>query len=188
MVTWHLTMKLFPAKCHERATLRKLWRQTGNSSLLPAICWPLLHVMAGISSRFSNFAFVLFCFITNHLMTGPLGNSEFCFPRISMFIEIFGKQNSLFPSGPVIKCLLLYLPTQIRFPIGGECVTCRESKLTKNMNFGLARDQVVLLETAANLWASRSRANDFFALFSSFELFMTAAAGNSEFYFPSTSK
>ena len=27
----------------------------------------------------------LFCYITNHLMTGPLGNSEFCFPRISMF-------------------------------------------------------------------------------------------------------
>ena len=28
-------------------------------------------------------------------MTGPLGNSEFCFPRISIFPE---KQNSLFPS------------------------------------------------------------------------------------------
>ena len=30
IVTWHLK-------------LRKLWRQTGNSSLLPAECWPLLH-------------------------------------------------------------------------------------------------------------------------------------------------
>ena len=47
-------------------------------------------------------------------MTGPLGNSEFCFPRISMFtstcvsgnIEILGKQNSLFHAGPVIKCIL----------------------------------------------------------------------------------
>ena len=67
MVTWHLTMKLFPAKSHERATLRKLWRQTGNSSLLPTKCWPLLHVITGISARFSNFAFVLFCYITNHL-------------------------------------------------------------------------------------------------------------------------
>ena len=96
MVTWHLTMKLFLAKCPERATLRKLWRQTGNSSLLPAKCWPLLHVIracswrwpdsvAGIPARFSKFAFVLFCYITNHLTTGPLGNSEFCFPRISMF-------------------------------------------------------------------------------------------------------
>ena len=40
--------------------------------------WP--DVVAGISARYSKFAFVLFCYITNHLMTGPLGNSEFCFP------------------------------------------------------------------------------------------------------------
>ena len=78
-------MKLFPAKCHERSTLRKLWRQTGNSSLLPAKCdrcctWRL-------ESQRSFQILLLFCFaiITNHLMTGPLGNSEFCFPRISMF-------------------------------------------------------------------------------------------------------
>ena len=32
-------------------------------------------------------------------MTGPEGNSEFCFPRISMFPAT----NSLFPKGPVIK-------------------------------------------------------------------------------------
>ena len=37
--------------------------------------WP--DVVAGISARFSKFAFVLFCYITNHLMTGLLGNSEF---------------------------------------------------------------------------------------------------------------
>ena len=48
-------------------------------------------------------------------MTSPLGNSEFCFPRILMFPEtksretlreILGDQNSLFHSRPVIKCLL----------------------------------------------------------------------------------
>ena len=75
-------------------------------------------VVAGISARFSKFPLVLFCYVTNNLMTDPLGNSEFCFPQISMFplnlnvsldfvlgnIEILGKQNSLFPSGPVIKC------------------------------------------------------------------------------------
>ena len=33
---------------------------------------------------FSKFAFVLLCFITNHLITGPLGNSEFCFPRLRL--------------------------------------------------------------------------------------------------------
>ena len=92
------TMKLFTATCHERTTLRKLWRQTGNSSLLPAKCWLLLHVIrasswrwpdvvAGILVRLPKFAFVLFCYKTNHLMTSTLGNSEFCFPRISMFPE-----------------------------------------------------------------------------------------------------
>ena len=41
--------------------------------------------MAGSSGRFSKSAFVLYCYIANHAMTGPLGNSEFCFPRIAMF-------------------------------------------------------------------------------------------------------
>ena len=47
-------------------------------------------------------------------MTGPSGNSSFCFVRIAMFlsaapqgnIDILGKQNELFPEGPVIKCSL----------------------------------------------------------------------------------
>ena len=46
-----------------------------------------------------------------HLMTGPKGNSEFCFPETLNVprgeaegnIEVEGKQNSLFPEGPVIK-------------------------------------------------------------------------------------
>jgi len=36
-------------------------------------------------------------------MTGPKGNNEFCFPE-TLNIEVEGKQNSLFPAGPVIKC------------------------------------------------------------------------------------
>ena len=55
--------------------------------------------------------------ITKHLMTGPSGNSEFCFPSTfnvplgfaSGNIEVSGKQNSLFPLGPVIKCLLMLM-------------------------------------------------------------------------------
>ena len=58
-------------------------------------------MIAGISARFSNFPFVLFCYITNHLIVGPLGTVNF----VSIFLFL-GKQNSLFPSGPVIKCLL----------------------------------------------------------------------------------
>ena len=53
---------------------------------------------------FQNSLLSFFCYRTNHLMTGPLGNSEFCFPNLNFNIEILGTQNSLFPSGPVIKC------------------------------------------------------------------------------------
>ena len=42
----------------------------------------MLTAVAEISARYSKFAFVLFCYITNHLMTCPWVNSEFCFPRI----------------------------------------------------------------------------------------------------------
>ena len=53
-------------------------------------------VVAGISARFSKFAFVLFCYITNNLMTGPLGKSEFCFPRFSANkIQCFTRDQSL---------------------------------------------------------------------------------------------
>ena len=48
-------------------------------------------------NTFVKICFNLFCYMTNHLITGPLGNCEFCFPLISMFpltnIEILGKQN-----------------------------------------------------------------------------------------------
>ena len=45
-------------------------------------------------------------------MTGPAGNSEFCFPETldvsrgeaEENIEVEGKQNSLFPTEQVIKC------------------------------------------------------------------------------------
>ena len=56
--------------------------------------WP--DVVAGISAHFSKFAYVLFRYITNHLMTGPLGNSEFCFPRISMFPETKSRETMRF--------------------------------------------------------------------------------------------
>ena len=54
-------------------------------------------------TRFSKFDFVLFCFITNHLMTGPLGNSEFCFPRISVFPETKSRETLRF-KGNKIHC------------------------------------------------------------------------------------
>ena len=50
-----------------------------------SVQWP--DVVARISTRFSKFAFVfikLFCCLTNQLMTGPMGNSEFCFPQLRL--------------------------------------------------------------------------------------------------------
>ena len=42
-------------------------------------------------------------------MTGPKGNDEFCSLRPSMLetLRFKGKQNSLFPAGPVIKCFVI---------------------------------------------------------------------------------
>ena len=69
------------------------------------------------SRGFSHFT--LFCRerqknVLSTLMTGPEGNSKFCFPETLNVsrgeaeenIEVEGKQNSLFPEGPVIKCFV----------------------------------------------------------------------------------
>ena len=85
---------------------------------------------------------------------------------------------------------------QIRFPIGGERVTCCWSKFTKsprqgeqnsltpqannNLNFRLARDQVLLLEIAANLRANLAP-NIILELGDITKHLMTGPAGNSEF-------
>ena len=80
-------------KCHERTTLRKLWRQTGNR---PAKCWQAVprdqrwpDAVAGISARVSQFAFVLFCYITNY--------------RISLFPSTSSRETLRF-SGNKIHC------------------------------------------------------------------------------------
>ena len=53
--------------------------------------------------RFQNLLLMSFCHITNHLMTGPLGNSEICFPRISMFPSTSSRETLRF-SGNKIHC------------------------------------------------------------------------------------
>ena len=110
MVTWQPTMKLFPAKCHERATLRKLWvkRETVHCSPrnVDRCCWNLSALLK------ICFRFVLL--YNKSLNDWSLGEQWILFPEnlnvsrdeVSGNIEILGKQNSLFPSGPVIKCLM----------------------------------------------------------------------------------
>ena len=52
-VTWHLTMKLFPAKISERATLQNLWRQVATVHDHPRmLSWPTTAVTA----RFYEFS------------------------------------------------------------------------------------------------------------------------------------
>ena len=56
--------------------------------------WP--GVVAGISTRFSKFAFVLFCYIT----TGPSGSSEFSLNVfLESHIEILGETKFTVPLG-----------------------------------------------------------------------------------------
>ena len=83
------------SKCHKRATLPKLWGQTGkqftvtremsisgarDQSVQLKVAWCCRRNLSAFFK--SCFCYVLFCYITNHSMTGPLGNREFCFPRI----------------------------------------------------------------------------------------------------------
>ena len=73
------------------------------------------------SVKFENHVAVRFVFqntlnlITKHLMTGTTGSSEFCIPEILYVlwgeaeenIEVEWKQNSLFPTWPVMKCFVI---------------------------------------------------------------------------------
>ena len=59
--------------------------------------------MTGISARFSNSSFVLFCYITNHLMTGPLGNSKILFPS-NLNVPSTSSRGTLRFSGNKIHC------------------------------------------------------------------------------------
>ena len=112
------TMKLIASTCHEQATLQKLWRQMGNSSLLPAKCWPLLHMIRACSWRWPDvFAGISTCFPTSlthlllynkSLMDWSLVEQWILFPlnlnvpeSVKGNTDVQGKQNSLFPSAPV---------------------------------------------------------------------------------------
>ena len=132
MVTWHLTMKVFPAKCPERVTLRKLSNGkqfTVTREMLTAVARDQsvqLKVAWFCRRNPSAFFKICFCFVllyNKSLNDWALGKQWILFPSnlnvsldfVSGNIEILGKQNSLFPSGPVTKCLLLQLSLQANF-------------------------------------------------------------------------
>ena len=83
-VTWHLTMKLFPAKISEQATMQNPWRQraTVQCYLWMLTAWEIyFHKLICTQKSF----FFFMGYITNHFKTGPSGNSWACFPQISTF-------------------------------------------------------------------------------------------------------
>ena len=87
MVTWHLTMKLFPAKCRERRPVQKLWRQTGNSSLLYPRnvdrCFAWSEVAWCCCWNLSACFNIFFCFVllyNKSLNDWPLGEQWILFP------------------------------------------------------------------------------------------------------------
>ena len=99
-------MKLFPAKCHERATLRKLWRQTGNSSLLPGQQFTVDCCCKWWLESQRGFQILLLSFVllyNKSLNDWSRGEQWILFPEnlnvsldfVSGNIEILGKQNSL---------------------------------------------------------------------------------------------
>ena len=73
--------------------------------------FPATHEMLTAVARHLSIAWLfvfhrlthLLYYITNHLMTGPLGNSEFCFPWISMFPSTSSRETLRF-SGNKIHC------------------------------------------------------------------------------------
>ena len=92
-------------------------RHTGNSSPLPAKCRSLLHVIRGglISARFSQFAFVLFCFAI--LYNKSLG--EFCFPLILMYPSTSSRETLRF-SGNKIHCCSRDQPLSVNVPVNSK--------------------------------------------------------------------
>ena len=54
-------------------------------------------------------------------MTGPKRNGEFCFHET---LNVEGKQNSLFPVGPVSKCFVIPIPANSKLEKDCEEIVC----------------------------------------------------------------
>ena len=104
------------AKCHERATLRKLWRQTRNSSLLPAKCWPLAVARRlPITLLFVFYRFYPFALLYNKSLNDWSLWEQWNFFPSNFNVETlrFSVKKFAVPLGTIHKCLLFYIP-QVR--------------------------------------------------------------------------
>ena len=98
MVKWHLQWNWWPAHAMSRQHCKNCdvkW-ETVHCYLrnVDHCCTWSEHVVEGglmfllESQRVFPPVWLICCYITNHLWTGPLRNSEFCLPWISMFSRV----------------------------------------------------------------------------------------------------
>ena len=123
MVTWHPTMKLFPAKWHERAQHGENYdvKYGKQFTVPPEMLTAVARDRVPCCCRWNLSAFfnICFCFLllfSKSINDWSLGEQWILFPSnlnvslvfVSWNVDILGKQNSVFPLGPVIKYWLLY--------------------------------------------------------------------------------
>ena len=99
--------------------------------------------------------------IRKHLMTGPARNSDFYFSLTLWYVQYWTLMR--------FKFLMVSIDHKVSSLVKGHQNTQNSHCRPAHFDW-VACDQVVLLETAANLWARWRQANDFFRVFSSFEL------------------
>jgi len=119
-------MKLFTAKSHVRATLRKLWRQTGCSLPLPAKCSPLLHVIRAGSWRWPDVvAEISACFVKENFFCFISFIKKVCLfdPFLLLYIKslsdlsFWEQSNLMFPSASSREALG-FSETKFTVPFG----------------------------------------------------------------------
>ena len=74
-------------------------------------------------------------------MTGPKGNSEVCLPEtLRGTLRVKGKQSSLFPVGPVIKCFVIPQNSKIEhITYGCHLTTLLQNLESFRLNFALCK-------------------------------------------------
>ena len=92
ILTQHFAILLVKTCCVYLATSCNLLQHVGCCWVKYLIAWPELY--SALFKKHDN---------NKHLMTGPEGNSEFCFPRISMFPDTKSRETLRF-KGNKIHC------------------------------------------------------------------------------------
>ena len=112
----------------ERVTCRRDTTNWTFDSHVSRFCFLKLPQICGVKQTISSHFFYFWVLRFNKTLNdSSRGERWFMFPSTSMSPSA-SPRGTFRVSGPVIKCLLLYLATQRRFPFEGERVKSRESK------------------------------------------------------------